>query len=185
MTTLGDLRRASKDPRPLMDAVGLLMVSRCQAAFREQRRGSVSWPERAVPNRAGILEDLRAGRTPPERRFEPRPAGIDTGRLRSSIAYRVDGTSVTVGSNLPYASDVQRGSSKTIVVDGDLRRSLTAWLRSLPRDRRRAMRRSFGYLFHVGFLTVRTPPRPFVMLTDEDRQAISAMARRYYTGGLK
>jgi phage gpG-like protein len=183
VTTLGDLRAASKDPGPLLESIGLLMAGRTQAAFRDQGRGGNQWPGRGVPNRIGILEDLRAGRTPPERRFEARPAGIDTGRLRSSIAYRVEGNSVVIGSNLSYASDVQRGSPKTIQVQGDLRKALAAWLRSLTGDRRAAMRRAFGYLFHVGALTVKVPARPFVLLTEDDRKKILALARAYYTGG--
>lgn len=177
------LREASKDPRPLLEAVGLYLVSQSQGAFRQQGRGSVSWEGRGTPNRIGVLLDLQAGRVPPARRFQARPAAIDTGRLRQSIAYRVSGNTVTVGSSLPYASEVQRGSTKTITLDTGLRRALSDWLRSLSGSQKTAMRKSFGFLFHTGSLTVTTPPRPFVLLTAQDRQWINDAARRFFLGG--
>lgn len=185
MANLDDLRHAAKDPRPLLEAIGLMMVGKTQSAFRDQGRGGQRWQARGVPNRAGILEDLRAGKSPPERRFQDRPAGIDTGRLRSSIAYRIEGETVTIGSKLDYASDVQRGANKTISIDAGMRRALAEWLRSLSKDRRRDMRRAFGYLFHSGVFKIVTPPRPFVMVTDEDRRQIVELARKYFTGGFK
>ena len=177
------MREAAKDPAPLLNAVGLYMVGKTQQAFRDQGRGGVSWPGRAGPNRVGILRDLEAGRVPPERRFEPRPAAIDTGRLRASIAYRVQGDTVIVGSNLDYASDVQRGSTVSIQVTGSLRIALAAWLRSLKGDRKRQARAAMGWLFRVGVLTVNVPARPFVMVTDQDRATIRAMAAKYFAGG--
>lgn len=181
--TLAQLRERARDPRPILEAIGLLMVGRTQRAFSDQGRGGVAWLPRAVPNKAGVLEDLRAGKTPPERRWEPRPAGLDTGRLRSSIAYRVAGRTVEVGSNLPYASDVQRGATKTITLDQELRSALAAWLRSLSGGRKRLAHRAFGFLFHTGVLRVTTPPRPFVMVTDQDRRDIRALVARYFRGG--
>lgn len=167
---------------PLANAVGLYMVGKAQGAFREQGRPSNAWPGRAPVNRIGILLDLQQGRKPPERRFESRPAAIDTGRLRQSIAYRVQDNSVVVGSNLPYASDVQRGSSKTIPVD---RRALAAWLRGLSGARKDQMRRAFGPLFASGSLTVKVPPRPFLVVTDEDRRQINDLARKFFAGAFK
>jgi phage gpG-like protein len=180
---LEGLQKAARDPRPLLDAVGLYLTGRAQAAFREQRRGGVAWPARSVPNRAGVVEDLRAGRTPPERRWDPRPAGIDTGRLRGSIAHRVEGASVVVGSNLPYASDVQRGATRSLSIDGTVRAGLANWLRGLSGDRKKQARASFGWLFRAGSLTVTTPPRPFLGVDDDDRRKVTALARSYFSGG--
>lgn len=166
----------------LCSAVGLYLTGRAQATFRTQGRGSVAWPARGVPNRIGILLDLQQGRVPPERRFEARPAAIDTGRLRSSIAYRVSGNTVTVGSSLAYASDVQRGSTKTVTIDRNLRSALANWLKSLPAGRKQQMRRSFGFLFTVGSLSVTVPPRPFLILDDEDRRKINELATKFFGG---
>lgn len=179
---LEGLKHATQNPVPLLNAVGLFMVGRTQQAFRDQGRDA-RWLPRGVPNRVGILTDLEQGRAPPERRFEDRPAAIDTGRLRASIAYRVAGGTVTVGSNLAYASDVQRGSAKTIRVEGQVRSALAEWLRSLTGDRQKAMRRAFGFLFHAGSLTVNVPPRPYLVVTDADRKTIRDMAARFFSGG--
>lgn len=180
---LDRLKSALSTPRPLLDAVGMLLVGRTQRAFQDQARAGNSWRQRAVPNRIGILEDLRAGQSPPERRWDPRPAAIDTGRLRASIAFRVNGNKVVVGSQLPYASDVQRGSTKTIALDGGLRRALAAWLKSLRGDRRDMARKAFGPLFSKGAASVRVPPRPFLAITDEDRKTIKDLALKFFRGG--
>lgn len=176
------MREAAQNPEALLHAVGAYLVGRSQRAFSDQARGPVRWQERAVPNRIGILEDLRAGKNPPSRRFDNRPAAVDTGRLRQSIAYEVRGDVVSVGSRLPYASEVQRGATKTVTIDAGLRRSLAEWLRGLSQERRREAGRAMGFLFRVGRLTVTTPPRPFVMVTDEDRRFITDLARKFYGG---
>ena len=157
---------------PLARAVGLLLVGKSQAAFRQQGRPAGSWAARGVPNRIGVLMGLKAGRVPPERRFEPRPAAIDTGALRQSISSTVSGSTVRVGTNLAYAGDVQRGSTKTITVDSGTRKALADWLRTLTGARKQEARRAFGFLFRTGSLTVTVPPRPFLVLTDEDRKQI-------------
>lgn len=172
-----------KDPRPLVEAVGLMMVGRAQKAFVDQARGGLAWAPRSVPNRAGILMDLKAGRVPPSRRWDPRPAGVDTGRLKSSIAYRITGNlEVTVGSKVEYASDVNKGATKTITVDGDLRKRLADWLRSLHGAEKTRARAAMGFLFHTGSLTVTTPPRQFLMVTDDDKARIRQMALAYFKG---
>jgi hypothetical protein len=78
-------------PETLLKQFGTLIALRAQRAFKDQRRGSFAWKERATPNVPGILSDIRRGATPPRRRFESRPAVVDTGHLAGSIAYRVTG----------------------------------------------------------------------------------------------
>jgi len=179
MTTLSEIRQKSRDPRDLMNAIGVFLTGKIQGTFRSQGRGGQSWAPRSVPNKAGILADLAAGRNPPERRFQDRPAAIDTGRLRGSISYRVDGDTVTVGSTVAYASDVQRGGTKTITVD---KRALDAWIRSLSGDRKTAVRRAFSAIRKAGSYTVTVPPRPFVFVTDEERRQILDMAKKFFGG---
>ena len=83
---LDNLRARLADFRPLGDAVGTFLLGRAQQSFRNQGRNS-AWPERAVPNRIGILLDLKKGtKNPPERRWTPRPAAEDTKRLLMSLA---------------------------------------------------------------------------------------------------
>jgi len=89
-----------ENPKAALTAIGVMMVAESQDAFQQQRHGSVEWPARSNPNVYGILADFAAGKSaPPARRFQDRPALIDTGRLRSSIAFRVSGKSVTVGTD--------------------------------------------------------------------------------------
>lgn len=166
----------------LARTVGAMLVGRMQSSFRIQGRGGVQWPARSVPNKAGILEDLKAGRTPPERRWESRPAGLDTGRLRSSIAFTVSGNELTIGSNVAYASDVQKGSTRTIQVDGQIRQTLAVWLRSLSGQRKKDARKAMGFLFRTGSLTISIPPRPFLILTDDDRRDIQELSRKFFGG---
>jgi hypothetical protein len=46
-----------KNPRGMMERIGAMLTSRAQRAFDEQKRGSVKWPPRSVPNIAGIVDD--------------------------------------------------------------------------------------------------------------------------------
>jgi phage gpG-like protein len=177
---LESLKALAREPAPILEAWGLFLVGKTQAAFRAQARGGESWPARAVPNKLGILADLAQGKTPPSRRWDPRPGGIDTGRLRSSIAYRVEGQVVTVGSALDYASDVQQGGPRTLPIP---RKALAEWLRSLkdPEQKEQA-RAAFGPLLSRGSFTTTVPPRPFLLLTDEDRRDLTRMAVQYFGG---
>lgn len=177
-----NLRAAARDPRQLLQAVGLMMVGRSQRAFTDQGRDG-AWSPRAVPNRVGVILDLQEGRNPPERRWDARPAGIDSGRLRSSIAFKVQGARVVVGSSLPYASDVQRGSSKTIPLDRSTKHALAAWIRGLGGARKTQAQRAFGPLFRQSSLSVVVPPRPFLVLTQDDRRDILALAKRFFDRG--
>jgi phage gpG-like protein len=186
---LENLRARLANPVPLMQAVGVYLVGAAQRAFKNQGRGGEAWADRSVPNRFGILADLQAGKQPPERRWDARPAGVDTGRLRSSIDYRVEGMRVIVGSRLSYASDVQLGGARQVELTPELRSALAAWLRKLSGAAKRARkgsypakearyqaaRASFGPLFHSGVLTADVPARPYLMITDEDRQRIRGL----------
>ena len=81
---------ALKNPKKALTQIGALMVSESQRAFRAQKFGKDVWQERAVPNIYGIISDFHRGvSNPPKRRFEPRPALTDTGRLSKSIAFKV------------------------------------------------------------------------------------------------
>lgn len=189
-------KQLEREPGPILDAIGLMLVGRAQSAFRDQGRGGVSWLPRSVPNRAGVLMDLKAGKKPSERRWDPRPAGIDTGETRASITHEVHGTRVEVGSNLNKATEIQEGATTTIALDRDLRGKLAAWLRSLTgaakrgkkdaraskSERASKARQAFGPLFTLGALTVITPPRPFLMITDADRRDAFALARDFFFG---
>lgn len=132
-------------PETLLKQFGTLIALRAQKAFKDQRRGSFAWKERATPNVPGILSDIKRGANPPKRRFESRPAVVDTGHLAGSIAFRVTGAkTVEVGTVVPYASIQQFGGEVDIPIDMDLKRKIKAFLGKQDRKAQNAARRAFG-----------------------------------------
>ena len=113
--TQQQIDRMLADSRPLLDALGATAVGYFRDSFQRQSFGADRWlprypsqPADQVVNIAGILSDANAGRGFPGRRFENRPALIDRGGLRDSLAWQVNpgAQEVEAGSNLPYA-DIQ------------------------------------------------------------------------------
>ena len=132
-------------PETLLKQFGTLITLRAQKAFKDQRRGSFAWKERAVPNVPGILSDIRRGKNPPTRRFDPRPAAVDTGHLAGSIAFRVTGAkTVEIGTVVPYASVQQFGGEVDIPIDMDLKTKIRAFLKKQDRKAQNMARRAFG-----------------------------------------
>jgi phage gpG-like protein len=187
------LEDALENPRALLEDIGRLMVTKTERAFREQRRGEEDWPPRMVPNVPGIVADLAAGRNPPSRRFDERPAGVDTRNLARSISFEVtDGLTVEFGTTVPYAGAVQEGGERRIEVTDTVRANLTKYLRRQrgvakrpakgergERNKRDAeISKGLGFLFSVDQITVDAQPRPFVMVTDEDVIEISELVAR-------
>lgn len=189
--------RALDDPKDMLNAIGAMLASRARMAFQKQKRGAKAWAPRHVPNVPGILADLRTGKRPPERRFDARPAGIDTGRLLADISHQLVGKDVVqVGSSLPYAGLIQYGGDVDIPVPPAIKHALSKWLDSLDRTASRAekaargvgpksgdvagaaaktgkaglARRAMGYLLNpkVTAITWTVPPRPFVGVFPED-----------------
>lgn len=86
------LRKKIENPSRLMKRLGKEIVAESQKAFRNQSLGEIQWDER-YPNQtspfinyAGALMDLGKGPSIKSRRFDRRPALIDTGMLLGSIA---------------------------------------------------------------------------------------------------
>jgi phage gpG-like protein len=162
------IERALEKPEAALKQIGAMMVAESQQSFRDQTFGTQSWDPRAVPNTFGIISDFYNGRKePPKRRFEPRPALKDTGRLAASIAFQLVGTdAVEVGTNLPYAAAHHNGEvvqSEPItqrVVDG-----LNKWLKGKGAK----WKNDLGFLLNKKFLgtTLETqlPERPMVGIT--------------------
>lgn len=158
------------DTRELLDAIGVLLLARAQQAFRQQRRGRQVWPPRMVPNVPGIVRDLNAGGFPKSRRFEPRPAVVDTGLLRNSIVSEVaaDGKSVTVGTTVHYAATQNEGGESDVTLTSTGRRQLTTWLR---RDAS-ARELGLGWLFNKPTFVVQVRERRFLDIDRDDRKLI-------------
>ena len=137
------------DPSKAAYMLGLELASRAKRAFIDQSRGPYKWAPRATPNVPGILADLSRGSNPPNRRFEPRPAGIDTGRLLADIgsarAVRPNGVgAVDVGSRLPYAPLIQFGGDVDIPIDSSLKEKIAAYLKRMAGSAKRQTKKAFG-----------------------------------------
>lgn len=160
-------------PDQALRQIGAIAVAESQAAFAAQRHGNKSWRARSTPNVMGIIADFSAGRTPPGRRFDARPALRDTGALARSIAFQVRSPVVEWGSNLHYARLHQfGGTSRSATITGTIRTKLWKWLQRQSRE----IRVQLGWLLNDKFrgqsITSRIPARPFVGITQRTRMAV-------------
>lgn len=162
------------NPHAALKQIGALMVAESQRAFKDQRFGSEEWEPRAPINVYGIIADFHAGKkSPPARRFEKRPALRDTGRLASSISFKVSGDSVTVGSNLPYAAVHQKGGPiESMPINDQVREALWKWLKG----KGKSYQRDLGWLLNKKFkdetLKGEVEARPFVGITKQLREDV-------------
>jgi len=168
------MKRALERPERTLKQIGALMVAESQASFARQGFGDTKWRERGPVNVFGILADFEAGKTPPARRFERRPALRDTGRLAASIAYQVRSPVVEVGSKLPYARLHQFGGTATSTpITAEIRRKLWAWLQKQGQD----IRRQLGWMLNSKFkgetLSAKIPARPFVGISQQTKKTVS------------
>lgn len=177
-----------KNPAPIMKRIGAMMTARAKQTFQNQGRAQVRWPARSVPNVIGIIKDAEMGRkTVPNRRFDARPAGIDTRLLARSIAHRLEGKdTVVIGSVQPYATDVQKGGPRTIRITAMTRKVLFAYVnrarerikKGAANDRDRAMAQ-IAWVLYRSELNMNVPPRPYLFFSHMDRMDIGEMVRAY------
>lgn len=158
MASLDDLRRfvggagVPGDMTPILKAVGEAAVSHSQAAFEEQEFDGKEWPER-YPNQmdpkinvAGSLLDLNKGGEINARRFNDRPAGVDSGEGWQSIAWQQTGfDSLEVGSPFDYMSRLNFGGESEPIPIGPEAREGFADL----------VKQNRGYAQHVGWMLAR------------------------------
>jgi len=174
-----ELARRLRDAEEVLTSIGAYLVSQTQKAFREQGRGGESWAGRMTPNVPGIVRDMNAGKQPPKRRFSPRPALTDTGRLRQSVNYKLRGrTSVVVGAAVPYAETHQLGGISEVVLSSTGRSNLAQYLRDEPE-----LREALGWLFSVPRFMVKVRARPFLMVTPADEVEIQELVDEHLLGG--
>jgi phage gpG-like protein len=161
---------AGGDATAALTKVGALLVASSQRAFRDQAFNGVMWPPRLVPNIPGIVSDLNRGVTPPARRFQERPALVDTGNLRRSITFNVDSpTSVVVGTSVPYASVHQTGGQTVVQVNDQGRAGLA---KLLGTARGRQFQAQLGAALNSEAIFRNVPSRPFVGLQKTDAAKI-------------
>lgn len=163
-----------KRPGAVLARFGTWWVQQMRSAFRTQGRGK-PWAPRRVPNYPGALRDLEGGPNIKGRRFDERPALIDTGRLRDSIAWRFLGPArIEGGTTVPYASLQQLGGISTVRITETMRANLAKWLKRRGKKDPEA-RRSWGWLFNRKGGGIRTEQlfrvtaRPFVEFLARDR----------------
>lgn len=142
LTTAGEaIRLQGRIDRPekLLKRFGALLVSDSQKAFKDQALGDIAWPAR-YPNQrdpfiniAWALKDFAAGRSKPlDRRFQNRPAGIDTGETMRATSFRLVGpTAVEVGNPMPWANAMQRGGIEGVIpITAEMKKRMGKWLKS-------------------------------------------------------
>jgi len=169
----GDKMRRFKtnlaNPGAALKQIGAFMVSESQRSFKLQKFGKTGWRERAPINVFGIISDFHAGKkAPPNRRFDTRPALRDTGRLAQSIAFKVSGDTVTVGSNLPYAGVHQHGGPvESLPITQAVQTALGKWLQGKGSE----LQEKLGPLLSPSktgkTLKMEVPARPFVGVTKQ------------------
>lgn len=189
-----------KNPEKILKQIGVVLLGEAQKAFRDQALGDEKWPERypgqKVPvNIAGLIGDFIAGKSrPPARRFQNRPAGIDTGQTLRSLsnhqAIVTQGLTVQVQSNLDNAKKMQNGATTVQLITKQVKARLAEWMRMSRRRLKREQGRaqparaedaaaySLGWLFSKKSLKTKSAARPFLGITKEAERKILAI-----TGG--
>ena len=168
------IHRILRNHKPLLNQIGILMVAESQSAFKSQRWDGTPWRPRGKVNTFGILNDFAIGRTkPPSRRLQQQPALVDTGALRKSIAYRVVGRVVKVGSALGYASLHQKGGkTKSVRVTQPIRERLAKWLKRQTKE----VKGRLGWILNRRYMGMqiegKVPARPFVGITAATRSNV-------------
>jgi len=178
------------------NAIGRHLVTKCRGAFTAQRRGPVIWPERHVPNVAGILHDLNTGSSIDPKRWSPRPAGVDTGALKASITFRTTKNQIILTSNVPYAGDFEEGGERTIQITQMAMTNLGKLLQSGKRNKAKGLHLDkrtregkaqdrisklawiMGKGKRDGSVKLKVPPRPFLTIEDEDLDEIAEIVKR-------
>lgn len=199
---LSQMRGSHAFREKVMKGLGGLALSYAQQAFDRQALGAAQWAARypkqsgAKVNIAGVVSDFLAGKqTPPERRFQDRPAAIDTGLLKRSLtpskALKTHGFVVEVGSMQPNASAVQFGARSEQHLTKSLVGLLADWMKKSRRRIKRAKKGSqpitakdaaiqkLGFLFNLAKkgkpLVTQSGARPYLGVTNELEDKLVAL----------
>jgi len=166
------------DPSEALTQIGEMMVSESIRAFKRQRFGKSPWKQRAPINVYGIIADFAkaGGAKPPKRRFQRRPALVDTGHLRGSIGKSISGKTVVVGTVVPYAAAHHEGGEvKSQKITESVQKKLWKWLKGPGKK----YKKDLGWLLNKKFtgtsLTMTVPKRPIVGLTKQTKKDIERL----------
>lgn len=171
-------------PAKVLKIAGEVMRGSIERTFKEEGSPAGSWPPRAESTK---------------RRYKGKSAGhnrlIMSGRLKNSISYKVEGSRLSIGTNLKYAAVHQFGSKgssllmgladRLMKVAGHVRRVLTRDLFGTVSGRRKKIASGVGF---VGEHSRRRgaqniPARPYLVFRPEDPQRIET-AVDVYLGNL-
>lgn len=200
-----------EDPAPLMKKVGLVLLRESSRSFELQRFGDVPWlhryPNQADPfvSYAGAVADLEKGPNIKARRFERRPALVDTNTLRRSLspASGMLGAGkywVEVGTNVGERADAnQQGLTTVQAVTATVKKNLGLWLKKIHRKADRERRAGvitekthkqvtasdkLVFLFHVDELVTQHVKRPFVGITPQGDKDIQRVITEFFRRGV-
>lgn len=135
------IRSRSADFETMGAIVARTLESVSQRAFRDQKLGGFSWPERypgqedPFVNKAALVNWANEGGSVLSRFFDRRPALMGTGDLAQSISGRSSGNTVTLGSALPYAGIHQWGGTSTMPITAQAKKTIASFLGEEPDGR--------------------------------------------------
>lgn len=206
---LARLGRKLENPSPLLKQIGLALLRESSAAFDKQAFGDVPWlvryPNQAEPfvSYAGAVADLERGPNIKARRFDRRPALVDTNTLRRSLSPAAGtlGQSrywVEVGTNVPYAEESHRGGLTVQPITKTVKKNLGLWLKKINKKADRERRagaltpkthrmltasEKLVFLFHIDELETMHVPRPFVGITPQGDKDIQRLMTDFFKRG--
>ncbi len=162
-----------KDPTPIMESLGAFVKAGSAQRFDDQGDPPLSWPERMTPNIPGVIADMNRSPNIKARRFQGRPAAIDTNRMAASVDYVVVSPEmVLIGSNLEYAgTQFHGGESQTEAITEKGQGNLWTFLRS---GRGSAHRSDLGFLLNRKMtgqrIDVEIQSREFIGMNERERE---------------
>lgn len=186
------LRRRLEDPRPVLKSIGALMTATSQDAFKKQAYAGERWPERyegrsdPFINVAGALSDLNRGSPIKSRRFERRPAAVDTREMFNKISFELVGqNAVQSGSTALHAPAQVFGLAVRQTVTAAARNKLTEETRRFKKrgGQKFAAIKKLGFLHVVDELTTQIQARPHIGIYPELEREIVEMVEDFVAEG--
>ncbi len=188
---LPGLKERIEDVRPALKRMGAIMLATSQKAFADQAYGPERWPERyeGQPDPfisvAGALSDLKRDQKIKDRRFDRRPALVDTGILRNSLTFGVKGKrSVSVGTTDPKAPKHLFGQTSKQQVTDIARKRLVKEYHRLKRQggSRFDAVKKLGFLHTVSTLDTQIQQRVFLGFFPDLEKELAEVVEDYIAG---
>ena len=183
---LKDIVNRLDDPRPALEKIGFFMRERIRRGFRDGGRNE-PWPDTMQPNVPALAKRISEGKGPVKRYLggAKKPL-VDTGQLRDSIDYRVEGDSkVVIGTGLPYAEKMQTGGTVStpnkipeLLKQGNKR--VKRYIKQIAKDFPKAA----NVLSTQPVIKTKIRRRPFLVVTKEDVLEVKKILQQYATKGL-